>query len=196
MACCFTVMKESSNIRKKRTLWYNTYESVSHSREHECWTSLHVLLPRYSIHMVCFKWTLTWNLLVFVVATESIDPFITFLILCVFLRSSWQAKLYSKTARPPRVYVLFILRRVFLPVLNWQIDHYWTIGNQKRHSVLWHTLRGISQSYNLNETYADGDRKMPFHCAVACVIVCVYYNKASKDVSLQKAPGRRPKVQS
>lgn len=95
-----------------------------------------------------------------------------------FLQSSWQAKLYSKTASPPSIYVLFIFRRV----LNWQIDHYWTIGNQNRHFVLRRTLRGISQSYNLNETYDGGDGKMSFHCAIVRVLlfVCITIKQQAK----------------
>lgn len=130
------------------------------------------------------------------VAFESIDPFITFLIVffvLFFLSEAVDKQSYTVKLPGRPAFMFYSCCGVFLPVLNWQIDHYWTIGNQNRHSVLWHILRGISQSYNLNETYGDGDRKMSFHCAIMCVLlfVCITIKQAKPWYFIAKSTRKK-----
>lgn len=42
----------------------------------------------------------------------------------------------------PRSMFYSFCRQASPAVLNWQIDHYWTIGNLSHHFVIWHTLCG------------------------------------------------------
>lgn len=59
----------------------------------------------------------------------------------------------SYTVKVP-LYVLFILWQAFLPALNWQIDHYWTIGKLKLPvRAMTHIMGNLG--YILNETH-DG----------------------------------------